>query len=81
LVADLVCFPELIEEIGESYRVHRLAEYALKIANDFHKYYESHHILQDDKDIQNSRLVLARGAQIILKNCFDLMGISAPQKM
>jgi arginyl-tRNA synthetase len=81
LVAGLVRFSELIEEIGESYRVHHLAEYVLKVANDFHKYYESHHILQDDKNIQGSRLVLAKGVQVILKNCFDLMGISAPLKM
>ena len=81
LAIDAIHLPELIEEIGVSYRVHHLAEYVLKVANDFHKFYESHKVLHEDEKIRDSRLVLAKGILIVLGICFGLMGISAPKKM
>ena len=81
LAMDAIHLPEVIEEIGTSYRVHHLAEYVLRVANDFHKFYENHKVLHEDEKIRDSRLVLASGILVVLGICFGLMGISAPKEM
>ncbi len=82
LLKDLVKFPEVVEDISENYQVHHLAQYALNLAGDFHKFYEKHHVIQEnDAELQSARLVLARGVHTVLKICLNLMGLSAPEKM
>ncbi len=59
-----------------------MAQYALSIAGDFHKFYEKHHVIQEnDAELQSARLLLANGVHTVLKICLELMGLSAPEKM
>ena len=81
LIKSLIRFPDLIQDIAENYQVHHLAEYVLAVANDFHRFYESQKIIQDDEELKSARLGLAKATYIIIKNCLDLMGISTPKKM
>ena len=81
LIRDMASFPDIIEDIAETYNVHHLAGYALSLAADFHKFYEKYKVVQDNKDLESARLELCRGVQLVLKSCLDLMGISAPEKM
>lgn len=82
LLKDLSKFPEVIENISQSYQVHHLAQYTLNLAGDFHKFYEKHHVIQEnDTELQSARLLLSKGVHTVLKICLDLMGLSAPEKM
>ena len=81
LLSRLVRLPEIIGEVSKNYQVHSLAQYATDLAHAFHRFYESSHIIQEDKKLESARLCLARGAQITLKNTLALMGIAAPEKM
>ncbi len=82
LLKDIVKFPEVVEDISQNYQVHHLAQYALNLAGDFHKFYEKHHVIQEnDVELQSARLLLARGVHNVLKICLELMGLSAPEKM
>ncbi len=81
LIRKMVKFPELIEEISGNYQVHRLGQYAFELASDFHNFYEKHRVVQDDKNLEKSRLVLCLAVQTVLKLSLDLMGVSSPQKM
>ena len=82
LLKDLSKFPEIIEEISENYQVHQLAQYALNLSGNFHKFYEKHHVIQEnDAELQSARLLLAQGVHTVLKICLGLMGLSAPEKM
>jgi arginyl-tRNA synthetase len=82
LMKDLVAFPDLIEDVARSYQVHYLAQYALSLATNFHKFYEKHHVILDDnEDLQNARLTLTQAVLNVLKVSLALMGISAPEEM
>src|SRR3989338_6861682 len=82
LLKDLIRFSEIVEDISQNYQVHHLAQYALNLAGDFHKFYEKHHIIQEkDLELQSARLLLAGGVYTVLKICLNLMGLSAPAKM
>lgn len=82
LLKDLAKFPELVEDISQNYQVHHLAQYALNLAGDFHKFYEKRHVIQEnDAELQSARLLLARGVHTVLKICLGLMGLSTPERM
>lgn len=82
LLKDLVRFPEMVEDVSQSYQVHHLAQYALNLAGDFHKFYEKHHVIQEnDAELQSARILLAQGVHTVLKICLGLMNLSAPEKM
>lgn len=82
LLKDLARFPEVIEDIAQNYQVHHLAQYTFNLAGNFHKFYEKHHVIQDNNtELQSARLGLVRGVRVVLKICLNLMGLSAPEKM
>lgn len=82
LLKDLSKFPEIIENISQSYQIHHLAQYTLNLAGDFHKFYEKHHVIQEsDAELQSARLLLVKGVHTVLKICLDLMSLSAPERM
>lgn len=82
LLKDMAKFPEIVEDISQNYQVHHLAQYTLNLAGDFHKFYEKHHVMQEnDAELQSARLLLAKGVHTVLKICLDLMNLSAPDKM
>ena len=82
LIRKMAKFPELVEDVANSYQVHRLAQYSYELASDFHNFYEKHHVVQENnKELERARLALCSAVKIVLGQCLSLMGISAPEKM
>jgi arginyl-tRNA synthetase len=81
LMKQILKFPEIVEDTASDYEVHRIPQYALDLANSFHKFYAECHVLTDDLKLREARLGLVAAAKIALKNTLELMGISAPEKM
>ncbi|KKT28166.1 MAG: arginine--tRNA ligase [Candidatus Yanofskybacteria bacterium RIFCSPLOWO2_12_FULL_44_13b] len=81
LLRHMAKFPDLLADISQSYQVHHLGQYALELANKFHKFYETNKVIGENTNLQSARLALVSGIADILKICFGLMGISAPEKM
>ncbi len=83
LIKELVKFPELVEEIASNYQVHHLPYYAISLADKFHNFYEKCRVLdaKQGKQLKEARVMLLEATKIVLKNTFNLLGISAPQKM
>lgn len=72
--------PELVEDVSNTYQVHKLPQYALEVARAFHKFYTSNRVIDND-EVNYSRVQLVKATQIVLQNTLALMGISAPEKM
>jgi len=81
LIKALLDFPELVESAAETLEAHRIATYLLETARLAHLWYHKHHVLEQPEDITRARLVLARGAQIVLRNGMRILGITAPERM
>ncbi|MBU1104633.1 arginine--tRNA ligase [Candidatus Parcubacteria bacterium] len=79
LVRELIYFPDLVEDIAQTYKVHELTGYALRLADRFHKFYETCTILGSPQEEQ--RLEIVKASRQVLKNTLDLLGITAPEKM
>ena len=81
LIRNLIQFPNLVEEVAQSLEVNAFCNYALETATLFHKFYETHRVISEDKNVTKSRLALLKATQITLKNTLDLLGVSSPEKM
>lgn len=82
LIRELLLFPELIETIAEDFSVHTLPQYAIRLADRLHSFYDECRVLDaENRELTAARLELIRATKIVLEETFDLMGICAPEKM
>jgi len=81
LIKALLDFPGLVEGAAETLEPHRIANYLLETARLAHLWYHKHHVLEQSEDVTRARLALARGAQIVLRNGMQILGVTAPERM
>jgi arginyl-tRNA synthetase len=53
--------------------------YALRVADDFHRFYHEHRVLESEQ--QSFRLGLCRATRAVIARCLDLVGVEAPERM
>jgi arginyl-tRNA synthetase len=62
--------------------VHRLTTYAIELARTFHHFYDACRVIQPDQPGRTAaRLRLCEATQVALRATFDLLGVSAPERM
>jgi arginyl-tRNA synthetase len=81
LIKALLDFPALVQGAADALEPHRVATYLHDLAGKTHLWYHKAHVLNEPEPITKARLVLARAAQIVLKNGLSLLGITAPDRM
>lgn len=82
LIKHLSSYPDLLEEIASSLQVHQLTDYAISLADYFHKFYESCPVLSaENENLVKARLALVKASRITLANVLRILGVSAPEKM
>jgi arginyl-tRNA synthetase len=77
----LLDFPATAAGAAEALEPHRIASYLLETAQLVHLWYHKHHVLNEPPEITKARLVLARAAQLVLRNGLNMLGIGAPDRM
>jgi arginyl-tRNA synthetase len=53
--------------------------YAIRVADDFHRFYHEHRVLESEQEA--FRLGLCRATQTVIARCLDLVGVEAPDRM
>jgi arginyl-tRNA synthetase len=79
LIKRLVEFPGVVEEAVERRGPHALPNYAIRVADDFHRFYHEHRVL--DSEAQEFRLALVRATQVVIALSLNLVGVEAPERM
>jgi arginyl-tRNA synthetase len=79
LVKRLAEFPAVVAEATERRAAHTVPLYAIRVADDFHRFYHEHRVLESDA--QAFRLGLCRATQIVVARCLDLIAVEAPDRM
>jgi len=82
LIQKLAYLPDLLCSVSVHREPHRLPLFVEELAALFHRYYAKYQIVNEKhKDISKARLLLIHAVKNVMSICFDLMGISAPEKM
>jgi arginyl-tRNA synthetase len=79
LVKRLAEFPEVVAEATVRRAPHAIPTYAIRVADDFHRFYHHHRVLESEQ--QAFRLALAVATKNVLARSLDLIGVEAPDRM
>jgi arginyl-tRNA synthetase len=79
LVKRLAEFPAVVAEATERRGPHAIPNYAIRVADDFHRFYHHHKVL--GSDAQAFRLGLCTASKAVIARALDLVGVDAPERM
>jgi arginyl-tRNA synthetase len=74
---------EVIETAARNFEPHRIAFYALELANAFHPVFDNVRVMHSEvsPELAKARLRFYRAAQVVFKRVLTLMGMTAPEVM
>jgi len=82
LIKKILDLPMEVGRSAKDYGVHRLTTYAVELARTYHHFYDVCRVIQpDEPNLTRARLALCQAAAVGLRATFDLLGISAPERM
>lgn len=82
LIRHLAKFPEVVANAAETLAAHSLPQYAIRLADIFHSFYDECVVLNaDDGETTRARLALVRATKTVLAETLRLLGVSAPERM
>ncbi len=79
LIKRLAEFPAVVTDATEKRSPQAIPQYAIRVADDFHRFYHEHRVLESDQ--QAFRLALCRATQTVIARSLDLIGVEAPDRM
>ena len=79
LIKRLLEFPHIVAESAERRAPHAIPIYAIRLADDFHRFYHEHRVV--GSETVAFRLTLARATQGVIARALDLIGVEAPERM
>ncbi|MDX5298155.1 MAG: arginine--tRNA ligase, partial [Gammaproteobacteria bacterium] len=81
LAKRLAQYPETVLNAAKLREPHQIAHYLRELAGQFHAYYNSHKVMDDDLARRAGRVALSLAVRQVLANGLDLLGVSAPESM
>jgi arginyl-tRNA synthetase len=79
LIKRLAEFPGVVAEAAERRSPQALPTYAIRLADDFHRFYHHHRVLESDA--QAFRLAIVTAVKAVIARSLDLVGVEAPERM
>ncbi|MDP9307286.1 MAG: arginine--tRNA ligase [Actinomycetota bacterium] len=79
LIKRLLEFPVVVADATERRAPQAIPVYAIRVADDFHRFYHEQRVLGSDAEA--CRLALIRAAQNVIARSLDLVGVEAPERM
>ncbi len=81
LLIRLASFPDVLDQCARDLTPHHLTEHLMKLAGDFHRFYENCPVLGADPDRRLFRLALVDGVRTLIHSGLSLLGVEAPESM
>ncbi len=81
LIKSLTQYPGTITAAAKSLEPNLVTSYLQQVATIFHRFYHVHQVVSEDESLTLARIALVNATRIVLANGFNILGISAPEKM
>jgi len=79
LVKRLLEFPAVVATAAERRAPHAVPIYAIRVADDFHRFYHEHRVLGEESEA--FRIPLCAATARVIRRSLDLIGVAAPDRM
>jgi len=81
VIKQIALLPEEIKLAARDYDPSRINKYLIELAARFHRFYSACRIRGEGQALQLARLKLADTVRAVIRNCLDILGVTAPEKM
>jgi len=81
IIKKLLSYQMVFEGAAIAHEPHRITFYLQELAGMFHPYYHKYKVVTDDAKLTTARLALCEAIRIVLKDGFEILGLSAPERM
>jgi arginyl-tRNA synthetase len=82
IIKQLVLFPTVLEEAGNTYSPAHLINYTFDLVKSFNQFYQNVPVnAEENADLRNLRLLICKNVGEIIKNSMKLIGVEVPEKM
>ncbi len=81
LIKALANLPKTLETCLAQLDPYNLVDYMMNLSSAFHKFYDLHRVLGNDKRLVKARLELILAVRIVLGIGLKLLGVSCPERM
>lgn len=81
IIIKLNDYKKAIEDAKLHLKPSLIARYLIELSQMTNEYYHSHHVLDQEENLKNARLLLLDSIRIIIKDGLTLLGIEAPIRM
>tara|TARA_B100001057_G_scaffold132584_1_gene131994 strand:+ start:19121 stop:20824 length:1704 start_codon:yes stop_codon:yes gene_type:complete len=81
LLNKIVNYPKLLENFTLERSPHSLVHFLKELAANFHSFYETNPVLVKDLKVSNSRLLITKATQVVLKNGLEILSVKPLSKM
>ena len=81
LIRQLSLLPEEIKLSARDMDPSRINRYVIEVAARFHRFYNACRIKGEAEDVLGARLKLADVTRQVIRNCLEIIGVTAPEKM
>jgi len=81
IIKKLLSYQMIFEGAVVAHEPHRITFYLQELAGIFHPYYHKYKVVTDDANITKARLALCEAVRIVLKDGFEILGLTAPERM
>jgi arginyl-tRNA synthetase len=79
LIKRLAELPSVAADAAAKRGPQAIPAYAIRVADDFHRFYHEHRVLESEQEA--FRLALCTATQRVIARCLDLVGVAAPERM
>ena len=81
LISHLASLTDEIIGAAKSYDPARITHYVIELATLFHKFYNAHRVVSDDKELTEARLFLCTAVKNTSKNILVMLKVDVPESM
>ncbi len=81
IMRKIALYPEVLIACAKQLDPFALVRYLQELSGCFHKFYDSHRVLDENKELSSERLGLIESVRIILGSGLKLLGVTTPEKM
>ena len=81
IIKKMSLFPEIMENSAKNYAPNLIAGYAYSLASLFNLFYEKYPVIQENKAVEEARLLLIYCFSLVLGSCLNLLGIEKVEQM
>jgi len=81
VILDILSYPDALDKATTEFKPNHIANFLYQLTQDFNSFYNALPVLQAEKRLMQSRLLITSAVITVMEDAFGLLGLVVPEKM